>query len=56
VGRDPAEIERSVLISAGDVQALDTFRDAGATHIIYGMGEPWDFSAVEELVRWRDRQ
>jgi probable F420-dependent oxidoreductase len=56
VGRDPAEIERSVLISGGDVQALDTFRDAGATHIIFGMGEPWDFGAVETLVRWRDSQ
>lgn len=56
VGRDPAEIERSVLISGGDVQALDTFRDAGATHIIFGMGEPWDFGAVEALVRWRDSQ
>jgi probable F420-dependent oxidoreductase len=56
VGRDPAEIERSVLISGGDAQALDTFRDAGATHIIFGMGEPWDFGTVEKLVRWRDSQ
>jgi hypothetical protein len=30
--------------------------DAGATHIIMQLGEPWDFGAVERLVRWRERR
>jgi probable F420-dependent oxidoreductase len=57
VGRDPTEIERSVLISKGDdMQRLDAYREIGATHIILGMGAPWDFSDVEKLVAWRDSQ
>ncbi len=57
VGRDPAAIERSVLISKGDdMQRLDRYREIGATHIILGMGAPWDFSDVEKLVAWRDAQ
>lgn len=54
LGRDPAEIERSVSIREPDLDNLDAFIDAGATHFILGMGEPWNFSAVERLVRWRD--
>jgi probable F420-dependent oxidoreductase len=58
VGRDPAAIERSVSINARDLDHLDAFVDAGATHLILGLGEnahePWDFGAVERLVRWRD--
>jgi hypothetical protein len=30
--------------------------EAGASHIILGMGEPWDYSAVEQALRWRERQ
>lgn len=56
VGRDPAAVERSVLLSARDLDNLAAFQDAGATHIILGMGEPWDLAAVERLVNWRDAQ
>lgn len=55
VGRDPAEIERTVSITGDDIPGnLDAFAEAGATHIILGMGEPWDFDLVEKLVHWRD--
>jgi probable F420-dependent oxidoreductase len=55
IGRDPAEIERTVHIDAKDVPGnLDAFAEAGATHFILGLGEPWDFDVVEKLVRWRD--
>jgi probable F420-dependent oxidoreductase len=56
LGRDPQEIERSVALSPRDLSSLDAFVDAGATHMILGLGEPWDFAAVEQLVRWRDAQ
>lgn len=56
VGRDPAAIERTVSVSAEDVNThLDAYAEAGATHMILGMGEPWDFALVERLVRWRDQ-
>lgn len=55
VGRDPAAVARTVSVSAEDVPGkLDAFARAGATHFILGMGEPWDFKRVEQLVRWRD--
>jgi len=55
-GRDPKEIE----ISAGtNIDDSDETRDgllkAGATHLILGLGAPWDFSAIEKLVSWRDK-
>ncbi|PMP83033.1 MAG: LLM class F420-dependent oxidoreductase, partial [Roseiflexus castenholzii] len=53
-GRDPATIERTVSVGAGDLDNLDAFVDAGATHIILGLGEPWNFGAVERLVQYRE--
>jgi hypothetical protein len=32
----------------------DAYVKAGATHLILGFDEPWDFDAVEDLVRLRD--
>lgn len=55
IGRDPEEIERTVSVEQKDVPGnLDAFAEAGATHIILGMGQPWDFDLVEKLVNWRD--
>ncbi|MBP1465686.1 LLM class F420-dependent oxidoreductase [Candidatus Chloroploca sp. M-50] len=54
LGRDPAEIERSISPSKGE--SLEAYLEAGVTHFIYGMGEPWDFGPVEEALRWRDAQ
>ncbi len=55
VGRDPKEIERCAGTNKDDG---DEKRDAsvkiGVTHLILGIGAPWDFSAVEKLVKWRD--
>ncbi len=34
----------------------DAYVIAGATHLIPGLGEPWDFDAVEDLVSWRDKR
>lgn len=55
IGRDPAEIERTVGIDPDEIPAdLDAFAEAGATHFILGMGADGDFSKVEQLIRWRD--
>jgi probable F420-dependent oxidoreductase len=65
VGRDPGEIERSVFIAEEWRQApiadmrryhgtLDAFVAAGATHILYGLGAPFDFAPVEQLLAWRN--
>ena len=56
LGRDPNEIERSVSINDRDLDNLQAFLDAGATHLILGMGEPWNFEAVQKLVQWRAQQ
>ncbi len=52
IGRDPQEIERSVGPSKGE--SLDAYLEAGATHFIFGMTDPWDYARVEEALRWRD--
>ncbi len=56
VGRDPNEIE---CCCGTQKDASDTQRNAllqaGASHLILGMDEPWDFKAVENLVKWRDQ-
>jgi probable F420-dependent oxidoreductase len=52
LGRDPKEIERSVS-PRGD-ESMDAYLEAGATHIILGLGEPWDYDAVEKALRWRE--
>jgi alkanesulfonate monooxygenase SsuD/methylene tetrahydromethanopterin reductase-like flavin-dependent oxidoreductase (luciferase family) len=55
IGRDPAEITRTVAIGSKDVPGnLDAFAEAGATYFILGLGEPWDYDLVAELLRWRD--
>jgi probable F420-dependent oxidoreductase len=56
VGRDPAEIERSVgAIAADSLAHLDAYVDAGVTHLIMRAGGPdWDLSLLPKLVAWRD--
>jgi probable F420-dependent oxidoreductase len=54
VGRDPAEIERTWVAQAGE---LDALVDAGVQHLIVGIGgdgSGYDLGPVRELVAWRD--
>ncbi|MFN8051988.1 MAG: LLM class F420-dependent oxidoreductase [Acidimicrobiales bacterium] len=51
VGRDPSEIERTVCISPGDLDQVEPLLEAGATHIIVMLGQPFDFSGVEALLK-----
>lgn len=50
LGRDPAAIERTVLIEPNEVDHWQGFLDAGATHLIVGMQTPFDLSPVERLL------
>src|SRR5262249_34222223 len=54
VGRDPAEIERTVAIGRSDAHQVDELLEAGATHFIYGLGAPFDMAPIERLLAWRD--
>jgi probable F420-dependent oxidoreductase len=58
VGRDPADIERSVLLRGPEQVALaDEYVANGITHLIIGAtGPEWDLSLVRQLVDWRDRR
>ncbi len=53
VGRDPAEIERTVAIQGGDVDDAEAFVEAGATHLIVMTGHPFDLAPVERLLHLR---
>jgi hypothetical protein len=54
VGRNPADIERSVTIGPDDIDQCDAFLKAGATHFIMGHEYPFDQQAFTKLVAWRD--
>jgi probable F420-dependent oxidoreductase len=55
IGRDPKEIERTVLVeSADDVKNADAYLEAGAQHLIVGLGTtgdaPFDLTPVRALL------
>jgi probable F420-dependent oxidoreductase len=56
VGRDPAAIERTAAIDDRELAQLDAFVEAGASHLIYDLGAPFDPAPVERLLAWRDRR
>jgi probable F420-dependent oxidoreductase len=52
VGRDPAEIERTVAVNdVRELEQVDAFLDAGATHVILGIGDPFDLQPVQQLLQ-----
>ena len=62
VGRDPAEIERSIMLNEDEIPHdpaeldahLQAFLDAGATFFIYGSSGPdWPLDGLERLLAWR---
>ena len=54
VGRDPSTIERTVNGNAGELDRLDDYVAARATHIILEWDAPWDMRPVRRLIEWRD--
>lgn len=52
VGRDPMEIERTVLLDLPEeAEDLDEFLAAGVQHVILGTGYPFDLGPARELLR-----
>jgi hypothetical protein len=55
VGRDPAEIERSILAGAKDVvQNADAYVANGITTVLVGVDGPEQLQVLRDLVAWRD--
>lgn len=55
VGRAPEEIEVSVGINGGDLDAARRAHDQGASLITYGVGGPdYDLTPLKSLINWRD--
>ena len=55
VDRNPAEIERSIMIDDSMVERADEYVAQGITHLIVGVDGPdHDFGRLRELVQWRD--
>jgi probable F420-dependent oxidoreductase len=56
VGRDPTTIERTAATWSPDLAQAEQYAAAGAEHIIYGFGPPFDFGPVERLLEWRENR
>ena len=55
VGRDPKEIERSIVVQPEDLHRADEYVEAGITRLLVDNGGPdYDLSALKKLVSWRD--
>lgn len=55
VGRDPATIERTVAVQESDVDGVERYVEAGASHVIVMTGNPYDMGPLESLMAQRDR-
>ena len=54
LGRDPDAIERTAALGERDVERPDAYVEQGATHLIYGLGAPFNLAPIERLLAWRD--
>jgi probable F420-dependent oxidoreductase len=56
IGRNPAEIERSVGVPPGKPELGDVFLKLGATQLTLGFSGPdYDLAPVPDWIAWRDR-
>jgi alkanesulfonate monooxygenase SsuD/methylene tetrahydromethanopterin reductase-like flavin-dependent oxidoreductase (luciferase family) len=55
VGRNPSEIERTVAVGEDDVEDIGRYVDAGASHVIVMVGNPYPMAPLERLIAQRDR-
>jgi probable F420-dependent oxidoreductase len=55
VGRNPKDIERSVLVGPDRVRDGDAYVENGITHLIFRSGGPdYNLEPLERLIAWRD--
>ena len=50
LGRDPQEIDRTALINDNQLERVEDYLKAGATHIIYGCNAPFDLAPLKRLL------
>lgn len=50
IGRDPGEIERTVLLYPKDLENASAFAEAGADHLIVMIASPFDLTEVEKII------
>ncbi|MFN8035346.1 MAG: LLM class F420-dependent oxidoreductase [Acidimicrobiia bacterium] len=50
IGRDPAEIERTVAINTNELASLDAYLEAGAQHLIVMVGPPFELEGVRPIL------
>jgi len=50
VGRDPKEIDRTVMIGNDRIDDVDAYLEAGATHVILGVDAPFDLDPLKRLL------
>jgi probable F420-dependent oxidoreductase len=53
LGRDPADIERTVLIKPEEMEQADAYAEAGAEHLIVMTASPFDLDPVERFLAAR---
>jgi probable F420-dependent oxidoreductase len=53
LGRNPRDIERTVALSPNDAGKVGEFADAGADHVIFMVGNPYDLSFLDGVLRSR---
>ena len=53
VGRDPAGIERTINIEAGEVGLLEEYQAVGVQHVILGLGHPFDLAPLHAALERR---
>lgn len=55
IGRNPAEIERSIMVNPQTAGRADEYVEKGITHLILGIDGPdYETSNLEKLIAWRD--
>ena len=55
VGRDPKQIERTVLTDVREAGHLEGYAEAGADHVILALGSPFDPAPIEAALAWARR-
>jgi len=53
VGREPGEIERTILIQPGDLDRIEDYESVGVQHVILSLEDPFDLAPLETALQRR---